>query len=228
MFLDLIFINPDNIIMKKTTIPPISAQRQMYHATVRTLIPDGKKSSLTKSYNETLALKKFLFDQIKDMYWVEKHLLKILPRLKKVATSEEVRDAFSAHFDTTEVHVDRLEVVFELLEEKVQGKKCEALEGIMKEVEHMIGETREGSLTRDAALIAAAQKIEHYEIASYTSMVYLSRILGEEEVATVLQETLEEEKKADLDFSMLSVIRVNSRALRESVSLAEEDYEDEE
>src|SRR6478609_6372420 len=168
--------------MKKAAIPSIAVQRELYNNSASRTLVSIKKNNNDKQehYNETLALRRFLVDMVRDIYWAEKHLLKVIPRLEKAATSEELKETFSMHLEATEEHVDRLEVVFEMLEEKPSAKKCEALEGIIREAESMIGETREGTVTRDAALIAAAQKIEHYEVASYSSMVYLSRILGEE------------------------------------------------
>jgi ferritin-like metal-binding protein YciE len=213
--------------MKKAVIPPISVQRQLYRSSARTLAPEKKKSK-SQSYIEALALRKFLIDQVRDIYWVEKHLLKVIPRLEKSSSSDDLNEAFSMHLELTEEHVNRLEVVFELLEERPHSKKCEAMDGLIRETENMISDTREGTVTRDAALIAAAHKIVHYKIASYSSMVYLSRILGDEEAALMLEETLKEEKRADTDLSMLAVNKINAKALRESVSLIEDDYEDEE
>jgi len=115
-------------------------------------------------------LDKFFLDAVKDIYWAEKHLTKALPKMQKAATSEELQQAIEDHLAQTEQHVGRLEQVFELLEEKPQAKKCEAMDGITKEGESVIEETDEGSATRDVGIIGSAQKVEHYEIATYGTL----------------------------------------------------------
>ena len=128
----------------------------------------ASSSSITKSSNSGTSsyLYKFFTDQLKDIYYAEKELLKTLPEMKNACTTEELEDAFDNHTRQTERHVKRLEKVFQLLGKKAEGKKCEAMDGLIKEGKGIISETEEGSMTRDAALIIAAQKVEHYEIAS--------------------------------------------------------------
>lgn len=142
-------------------------------------------------------LKEFFTDEIKDIYWAEKKLVKTLPKLAEAATSGELRDAFTNHLEETKEHVSRLEQVFELLGEKAQAKKCDAMEGITEEGASVIEDTEEGSSTRDAALILAGQKAEHYEIATYGGLVQIATTLGLDEIANILESTLEEEKAAD-------------------------------
>ncbi|MBC7827640.1 MAG: ferritin-like domain-containing protein, partial [Chitinophagaceae bacterium] len=128
-------------------------------------------------------LEKFLVDSLKDIYWAEKHLTKALPKLEKAATSAELKQALEDHLTVTEEQVARLEQVFELLGKKAQAKKCEAMEGLSKEADSMVEETEKGSMTRDVAIIMAAQKVEHYEIATYGGLTQLANTMGLTEVA---------------------------------------------
>src|SRR5215213_3742029 len=138
-------------------------------------------------------LEKFFIDQLKDIYWAEKALVKALPKMEKKATTEELKQAFQDHLAVTEEQVTRLDQVFEIMGKKAQGKKCEAMEGLIKESEEIIEETEDGSMTRDVALIMAAQKVEHYEIASYGGLVQLAHTMNMSEVAEILEQTLQEE-----------------------------------
>jgi len=160
-------------------------------------------------------LDKFFLDAVKDIYWAEKHLTKALPKMQKAATSEELQQAIEDHLAQTEQHVGRLEQVFELLEEKPQAKKCEAMDGITKEGETVIEETDEGSATRDVGIIGSAQKVEHYEIATYGTLVQLAKTMGNEEVADILAQTLEEEKQADKLLSQIAENNINWEAEEE-------------
>src|SRR5690606_36481640 len=112
-------------------------------------------------------LEKFFIDSLKDLYWAEKHLTKALPKMRKAATSMELQEAIDKHLAQTEEHVERIETVFEMLGRTAQAKKCDAMEGLIKEGESIVEETEDGSMTHDVGIIAAAQKMEHYEIASY-------------------------------------------------------------
>jgi ferritin-like metal-binding protein YciE len=167
---------------------------------------------------------KFFSDQIKDIYWAEKHLTKALPKMQKAATSEELQEAIENHLAQTEEHVTRLEQVFELLGKKPQAKKCDGMEGLVKEGEHVIEETEDGSMIRDAGIIIAAQKVEHYEISAYGSLVQLAKTMGNEEIANLLSQTLEEEKETDELLTQLAENNINQEAEEES----EEDVENEE
>src|ERR1700734_2584098 len=142
-------------------------------------------------------LEDFLKDEIKDIYLAEKHLVKTLPKMQKAATSEELKSAFGDHLEATRQHVIRLEQVFEILGQKPQAKKCEAMEGITKEGESIIEDTEQGTATRDVGLILAGQKVEHYEISTYGGLAQLARTLGKDDVAKILKSTLSEEKEAD-------------------------------
>lgn len=174
-----------------------------------------KKSTGKEMSEEHSKLHSFLKDELKDIYWAEKHLVKTLPKMKKAATNEELQDAFEEHLEQTREHVTRLEEIFELLGEKPQAKKCDAMEGLTKEGEGIIEDTEKGTNTRDVGLILAAQKVEHYEIATYGSLAQLARTLGLHEIATILTTTLDEEKETDLNLSELAEGKVNEMSLEE-------------
>ena len=167
-------------------------------------------------------LEKFFIDLLKDIYWAEKHLTKALPKIQKAATTQELKDAVEDHLAQTEEHVARLEQVFEILGKKAQAKKCDAMEGLIKEGESAIEETEEGSMTRDVALIIAAQKAEHYEIASYGGLVQLAKTMGQHEVAEILGQTLDEEKGADQTLTQIAENNINWQAEQEGEGDEEE------
>jgi|SRR6187402_943906 len=173
------------------------------------------KAQLAPSKEEEGKLKEFFTDEIKDIYWAEKKLVQTLPKLAKAATSEELRDAFTDHLEETKEHVSRLEQVFELLGEKAQAKKCDAMEGITEEGASIIEDTEDGTFTRDVALILAGQKAEHYEIATYGGLAQIARTLGLEDIASILATTLEEEKKADSLLTGLAEGSINQEATEE-------------
>lgn len=160
-------------------------------------------------------LEKFFMDSLKDIYWAEKHLTKALPKMKKAATTEALQNAIEDHLAQTQGHVSRLEQVFEMLGKKAQAKKCEAMEGLVKEGETVIGETENGSMTRDVGIIISAQKVEHYEIAAYGGLTQLANTMGLEDVAGILYETLEEEKQADMLLTEIAENDINWEAEQE-------------
>jgi len=157
----------------------------------------------------------FFTDELKDIYWAEKKLVKSLPKLQKAATNEELRNAFAEHLEQTKEHVTRIEQVFELLGEKAQAKKCDAMEGLTKEAESIIEDTEDGTSTRDVGLIMAAQKAEHYEIATYGGLVQLANTLGLGDVSNLLQATLDEEKETDQTLTEIAESKVNHMSLEE-------------
>jgi ferritin-like metal-binding protein YciE len=161
-------------------------------------------------------LEKFFHDSLKDIYWAEKHLTKALPKLSKAATNEELKSALDEHLAVTEEQVARLEQVFELMGKKAQAKKCEAMEGLTKEAESIIEETEEGTSTRDVGIIMAAQKVEHYEIATYGGLVQLSKTMGLTEVSDLLAQTLAEEKETDENLTSIAENDINLQATSES------------
>jgi ferritin-like metal-binding protein YciE len=165
--------------------------------------------------NKTSLLEKFFVDQLKDIYYAEQHLVKALPEMKNAASSEELEDAFENHLKQTERHVKRLEKVFQLLKQDPEGKKCEAIEGLTKEAKSIISETKEGSMTRDAALIIAAQKIEHYEIATYGGLVQLAITMDLHRAAELLDKTLQEEEETDGTLTQIAETSINVKAENE-------------
>lgn len=137
-----------------------------------------------------------LVEELKDLYSAENQILKALPQMAKAATSEELRDAFGTHLQETEAHVARLETAGKRLGETMTGKKCKAMESLAKEGEEIMEEDATPAML-DLALIGAAQKVEHYEIAGYGTARTLAELSGEKEIAELLQETLDEEGKTD-------------------------------
>jgi ferritin-like metal-binding protein YciE len=160
-------------------------------------------------------LEKFFIDELKDIYWAEKHLVKALGKLSKQATTDELQQAFEDHAAATEEHVSRLEQVFEMFGKKAQAKKCEAMDGLTKEAEGLLEDTEDGSMTRDVGLIIAAQKVEHYEIATYGSLVQLANTMGLTEIAEILGETLQEEKDTDELLTYIAENNINMEAEKE-------------
>lgn len=171
-------------------------------------------ASYSKEENQSM-LQDLFIDELRDIYWAEKHLVKALPKLEKAATSEELAAAFADHLAVTQEQVSRLEQIFEMLGEKPRGKKCEGMEGLVKEGETVIEDTEDGTSTRDAGLIISAQKVEHYEIAAYGGLATLAKTLGKEDVATILGEILEEEKEADELLTNLAENNINQSAQQE-------------
>jgi ferritin-like metal-binding protein YciE len=184
-------------------------------------------NSRSKSTEQEPMLQELFVDMMKDIYWAEKHLTKALPKMKKAATSEELQNAFEEHLAQTEEHITRLEEAFEKLGEKAQAKKCEAMDGLTKEAETSIEETEDGSMTRDVALIVAAQKVEHYEIAAYGSLVTLANTMHMSEIASIFEETLQEEKDTDVLLTDIAVNNINQQAQEESEGEGEEEEADE-
>jgi ferritin-like metal-binding protein YciE len=182
--------------------------------TVTSKRTNKKSSTNTEQSSEQRhpMLEKFFLDELKDIYWAEKHLLKALTKLGKAATTEELQQAFKDHRAATEEHVERLEQVFEMFGNKAQAKKCEAMDGLTKEADSIIEDTEDGSMTRDVGLIMAAQKVEHYEIATYGSLVQLANTMNLPEIAEILEQTLEEEKETDQLLTSIAENDINMQA----------------
>ena len=150
-------------------------------------------------------------ETLKDLYYVEKKLVKTLPKMSEKATSPELRQAMEDHLRETQVHVQRLEQVFELLGQRATAKTCEALEGLIREADETTSEI-DDEQTLDAALISSAQTVEHYEIARYGTLACWAAEIGNTEVAELLEQTLEEEKAADEKLSVIAEDQINQRA----------------
>lgn len=168
------------------------------------------KKTTAKSKHENPLFELFVAE-LKDIYWAEKAMIKALPKMIKTAQSEELKAAFEEHLEVTEGQVERLEEVFAIIDMKPQGKKCEAMAGLVEEGEEMMKEFK-GSPAIDAALVSASQKMEHYEIASYGCLRTYARLLGHDEAVDLLQATLEEEAEADEKLTDIAEAFVNEEA----------------
>jgi ferritin-like metal-binding protein YciE len=149
------------------------------------------------------SFKKLYADELKDLYSAENQLVKALPKMAKAAVSEELREGFESHLEQTKGQVQRLETIFQSLNESPRGKKCAAMEGLVKEGSEVMEEDLEGAVL-DAALIGAAQRVEHYEIAAYGTVCEFAKVLGETKHASLLEMTLEEERQTDEKLTKLA------------------------
>jgi len=177
------------------------------------------KGSMKAKSGAATELNDLFEDQLKDIYWAEKALVKALPKMIKNATSQELIDALEDHLAVTEEQVKRVEEVFASIDVKAEAKKCEAMTGLIKEGENIIESTTKG-VVRDAGIIAAAQKIEHYEIASYGTLCAFATTLGFNEAAALLEETLNEEKDADAGLTEIAVSSINLEATEPGEAMA--------
>lgn len=164
---------------------------------------------VTPSSDAATELKDLFIDSLKDIYWAENALVKALPKMAANATSAALKGNILEHLAVTENQVTRLEEIFNLLGEKAEGKKCEAMEGLLKEGDSILLETAPGAV-RDAGIISASQKIEHYEIASYGTLAAFAKTLGENDAAKLLTQTIAEEKEADclLNETALNLVNI--------------------
>ena len=180
---------------------------------------DDKKTTPAKKgklkIEDENSLKDFLVDELKDIYFAEHEIKKGLTKMKDAASSAKLKKAIEAHFKQTDKHISRLEEAFKLFDEKPAKKKCEAIVGILKEGDDILKDTEEGTMTRDAAIIIASQKVEHYEIATYGSLAELARTIDREDVAKLLETTLSEEKETDVTLTVLAVDKINEQAAQE-------------
>lgn len=179
----------------------------------KTSSQNGKRSK-EKSTNAPIKssqLMKLFEDQLKDIYWAEKALLKAIPKMIKNATSQELIDALKSHLKETENQIERLEKVFESIDKKAASKKCDAMEGLIKEAEEIMEECEEGAMC-DAGIISAGQKVEHYEIATYGTLSQFAETLGLTKAVKLLEATLKEEKAADKKLSQVATDAINVEA----------------
>src|SRR5690606_15483060 len=177
---------------------------------LKTLIMATKSNSPKKMQDSKFH--ELFVHELKDIYWAEKHLAKALPKMAKGATSPELAKAIETHLKETEGQIERLEKVFESIGAKAVGKKCEAMDGLVEEGKEILNDTDKDTSVRDAGIIIASQKIEHYEIASYGSLVALAKKMGHDEAAKLLEQTLEEEKKTDALLTQIAEEHVNESA----------------
>lgn len=178
---------------------------------------DTKTSAKTtageKKFGEEF--REFFIDELKDILWAEKALLKALPKMRKAATGKELAASFDEHLAETETQISTLEQVFELMGEKPKTKKCDAMEGLISEAESIISDTEKGTAIRDAGLILAAQKVEHYEIATYGTLAAFADAMEEKKVAKLLRSILRDEKDSDKKLTALALESVNEEASEE-------------
>jgi ferritin-like metal-binding protein YciE len=171
------------------------------------------------------SLQELYIDELKDLFSAENQITKALPKMAKAASSDELRQGFEEHLEQTKGQIERLQQIFQMLGEKGTGKKCLGMEGLLKEGAEVMGEDYEDSVM-DAALISAAQRVEHYEIAGYGSVIAYAELLGESEQAALLKETLEEEKETDEKLTELSK-EINVEAEGEDAEAEDVEEEDE-
>ena len=174
-------------------------------------------------------LKDLLLDQLKDLYSAEEQLIKALPKMAKASTSPELREAFQNHLGETEGQLKRLKEVFTKLGSRAEAKLCKAMEGLIKEGDEILKQKGSANpAVLDAGLIAAAQKVEHYEIGSYGTARSFAKLLGEDEAAELLQETLDEEGEADKTLTTIAENSINIEAAEGDSDDGEEEEEGEE
>jgi ferritin-like metal-binding protein YciE len=159
-----------------------------------------------------------LISELKDLYSAENQLLKALPKMAKAATEKKLKDAFLGHVTETEVHLERLGMIFEGLGGSPKGKKCKAMEGLLEEGKDVMAEEADPAV-RDAALIAAAQRVEHYEMAGYGCVRTFAKLLGMTEAAELLQQTLDEEGAADQRLTKLAESVINAEAVAPATAI---------
>mgnify|MGYP004714282319 CR=1 FL=1 len=174
----------------------------------------AKKSAAKKTpakKDATKELKDLFEDGLKDTYWAEKALVKALPKMLKNASDEKLKKAITKHLTETKGHVRRLEECFESMGKKAQAKKCDAMQGLLDEADGILKETAPGTV-RDAGIIAASQKVEHYEIATYGTLAAFAKVLNEKNALKNLLATLEEEKQCDKSLTKIADTNLNSKA----------------
>lgn len=160
-------------------------------------------------------MKEFFLEELKDIYYAENEILKGLKKMESAATSKALKGSIKKHHTETQGQIEQLEKVFELAGEKPAKKKCDGILGILKDGEGVIEDTEDNTMVRDAAIIIASQKVEHYEIASYGSLAELARTLGFDEGAKLLESILQQEKETDVTLTELAVESVNQEAKKE-------------
>ncbi|HEY1009073.1 MAG TPA: ferritin-like domain-containing protein [Sphingobacteriaceae bacterium] len=175
----------------------------------------GNMNPVANQDKERSALMKLFNEELKDIHGAEKQLLKALPKMAKAATSDELRSAIEMHIGQTENQISRIEQVFEVMGKKPSSKTCEAMKGLVEEGKSIMEDTESGTMTRDAGIISAAQKIEHYEIASYGTLRTLANFLGLNDAVSLLEETLNEEKETDANLTKIAEGFVNQAATTE-------------
>ncbi|GAA4468882.1 hypothetical protein GCM10023093_27380 [Nemorincola caseinilytica] len=186
---------------------------------------NAKQKTSDNTAIEASKLMKLFEDELKDIYWAEKALTKAIPKMIKNATAMELTEALQSHLEETHEHVIRLEMVFQIIGKKAVAKKCEAMEGLIKEAEEIMEECDAGAMC-DAGIISAGQKVEHYEIATYGTLRQFAATLGLADVASILEKTLAEEKAADETLTTVATTAVNVKAASEEENDEEDNEKD--
>jgi ferritin-like metal-binding protein YciE len=200
------------VLVRNFIASPVITNLNSNDSSIMKTTKNSTKSKKQITEQDGEKLKELFVDGLKDIYWAEKNLTKALVKMSKNTTSEELKSAFDLHTTQTEQHVTTLEQVFGIIGEKAQAKKCAAMEGLIEEANEIIESTDKGTLVRDCGLIMAAQKVEHYEMASYGTLRNIARTLGYEEAATLLQQTLDQEGETDHLLTELAESYVNQEA----------------
>jgi ferritin-like metal-binding protein YciE len=222
VFFEICSVTFKKIKMKTTKEKSTASRSKTATRTATVKSPSGTGRAVKAKSSAAEGLRELFVDSLKDIYWAEKALVKALPKMAKNATTPNLVTALNDHLAVTEAQVTRVEEVFRAIGEKAQAKKCDAMEGLIKESEGIMEETEMGPV-RDAGIIGAAQKVEHYEIATYGTLCAFAKTLGEDEALELLLQTLEEEKEADLTLTEAAYNDINFEAAE-----AETDMDDEE
>jgi ferritin-like metal-binding protein YciE len=200
--------------MRKRNSRRSSSSRSVIARSSRARSQSRSQSSEYESHSQENELHELFLDELADIYNAEQQLTKALPKMARAAQSDELREGFEMHLDQTEQQISRLEQVAEILGESMKRKVCKAMKGLIEEGSEMMQE-KKGSAAIDAALIAAAQKVEHYEIASYGTLCAWAKLMNHDEALELLHETLEEEKAADEKLTALAENSANLQAEQE-------------
>ena len=180
-----------------------------------------KKATLTTDHPAHSKLEVFFTTMLQEIYWSERQLINVLGTMQEAATTSELKESFATHLEETRTHVERLEQAFEILGQPVQAEPSAGLQGLFDEGWQVIDETEEGSAQRDVALIIAAQKVEHYEMACYGSLATLAKTLGQKKLAKLFEQTLSEEKKTDSLLTNIAEGSINYEASLEPADAEE-------
>jgi ferritin-like metal-binding protein YciE len=167
---------------------------------------------MERNHMSVKTIDELLLDELKDLYSAEKQITKALPKMAKAAVSQDLKSAFESHLEETQGHVERLDKIFESLGKSPRGKTCHGMQGLVEEGSEMMSELEKGPV-RDAGLISAAQRVEHYEMAGYGSVREYASLLGHKQIASLLNETLEEEKATDQKLNGIAK-KINPQALK--------------
>lgn len=200
--------NTKTAVKKTSTAKSSSTSKSTASKTATSKTKSSSNGDVKPKASAAEGLRDLFVDSLKDIYWAEKALVKALPKMAKNATSQNLIDAINDHLEVTKGQVARLEEVFASVGEKASAKKCDAMEGLIKEGEGILEETEPGAV-RDAGIIAASQKIEHYEIATYGTLASFAKTLGEDEAVSLLVQTLNEEKEADVTLTEAAYNTIN-------------------